>query len=64
MAFRAVTKVVASAGRFSGSLAIPAATSGRSGSGTGSSGTGAARCWYSTRSAVSPTKGGWPVRHS
>ena len=58
------TSAVPSAGRSPGSLASPAATSGRSGSGTGSSGTGWDRCWYSSRSAVSPVNGGRPVRHS
>ena len=60
----AVTNVAASAGRFPGSLAIPAVTSGRTGSGTGSSGTGTTMCWCSSRSAVSPVNGGRPVRHS
>jgi hypothetical protein len=44
-ASRAATRVVPSVGRWSGSLAIPAVTRGRSGSGTGSSGMGATRCW-------------------
>ena len=51
-------------GPAAGFLAIPAVTSGRSGAGTGSSGTGTDRCWYSSASAVSPVNGGCPVRHS
>ena len=36
----AATRLVPSVGRYSGSLAIPASTSGRSGPGNGPSGTG------------------------
>ena len=60
----AATNVAASAGRSSGSLARPAATSGRTGSGTASTGTGWNMCWYSSACAVSPWNGGRPVRHS
>ena len=45
-------------------MAIPAAISGRSGSGTASTGTGSAMCWYISAAAVSPRNGGCPVRHS
>src|SRR5580704_2345494 len=63
MVLSSVTRLAASAGRDSGSLAIPVATSGRSGSGSGSSGTGWVLCCRS-RSSGSPLNGGWPVRHS
>ncbi len=63
-AWSSATKVIASFGRRPGSLAIPAATSGRSGPGTGSSGTGSKRCWRTSSAAVSPLNGGRPVRHS
>ena len=38
--------------------------SGRTGSGTASTGTGWDICWYSSAWAVSPRNGGRPVRHS
>ncbi len=56
--------MVASGGRSSGFLAIPAATSGRTGSGTASTGTGWDTCWYNSAAAESPRNGGRPVRHS
>ncbi|HEY6496326.1 MAG TPA: hypothetical protein VIZ43_23845 [Trebonia sp.] len=43
---------------------MPAAITGRNGSGTSSSGTDAVRCWLSSASVVSPANGGCPVRHS
>ena len=64
IASSSVTKAAASAGRCRRFLAIPAVTSGRSGSGTGSSGTGSTRCCRSRISAVFPVKGGRPARHS